>query len=65
MPGKRKRLFLDANKNRNLDDFLSGLKIETDKRDKIIDFVENLTFQKVKEASAASQERKSVIRLNR
>ncbi len=59
--GKRKKL--DASKNRKLDEFLSKLDIEEEKKERIMEFVENLAFEKLKEASIKQQ--KPFIRLKR
>ena len=48
---RRKKKQADAGKNRKLDEFLKALKIEGEKRDKIVSFVEELTFQQLKELS--------------
>ena len=48
---RRKKKQPDAGKNRKLDEFLKALKIEGDKRDRIVSFVEELTFQQLKELS--------------
>lgn len=59
--GKRKKL--DASKNRKLDEFLSKLDIDAGKKEQIMEFVENLAFEKLKEASIKQQ--KPFIRLKR
>ncbi len=59
--GKRKKF--DASKNCKLDEFLSKLDIESEKRGKIMEFVENLAFEKLKEASI--RQKKPFIRLKR
>lgn len=59
----RKRKKFDASKNRKLDEFLSRLEIEEGKKEQIIEFVENLAFEKLKEASIKQQ--KTFLRLKR
>lgn len=59
----RKRQRFDASKNRKLDEFLSKLDIENTKKEKIMEFVENLAFEKLKEASIKHQ--KPFLRLKR
>ncbi len=59
----RKRKKFDASKNMKLDEFLSRLDIEESKRERIMQFVENLAFEKLKEASINKQ--KPLIRLKR
>ncbi len=59
----RGRKKFDASKNRKLDDFLSRLDIEEEKKEQIMEFVENLAFEKLKEASVKQQ--KPFIRLKR
>lgn len=59
----RKRKRLDASKNRKLDEFLSELDIEDTKKGRIIEFVEKLAFEKLKEASIKQQ--KPFLRLKR
>jgi hypothetical protein len=58
---RRKRF--DPTKNRNLDEFLTKLKIEADKKDEIMDFVEKLAFEKVKEASIKRKKPRQLLRL--
>ena len=48
----RRKIKFDPTKNRKLDEFLTQLHIKDEKKDKIMEFVENLTFEKVKEASS-------------
>lgn len=50
MSGKRKKR-IDVN-NKRLDLFLTELKIEQDKKQKILDYVENLTFDTLSRRSA-------------
>ena len=50
MGGRRKKQ-IESSKNRRLDEFLKALKIEGEKRDRIVSFVEELTFQRLKELS--------------
>jgi len=57
---RRRRRKFDPTKNRKLDEFLSGLEIEQDKRDQIVEFIEKLAFDKIKEASLKP---KQVLRL--
>ncbi len=45
MPAKKKKL--DIDKNRRLDAFLTELQIEQDKKDQILKYVEELTFNVV------------------
>lgn len=59
----RKRKRFDASKNRKLDEFLSKLDIENTKKERIMEFVENLAFEKLKEASIKHQ--KPFLRLKR
>ncbi len=53
---RRKKEQVDAGKNRKLDEFLKGLRIEGEKRDKIVAFVEELTFKQLKELSTGVKE---------
>ncbi|MBI2580461.1 hypothetical protein HYV85_01500 [Candidatus Woesearchaeota archaeon] len=55
---KRKKKVADSGKNRKLDELLRGLKIEGEKRDKIVAFVEELTFKRMKELSTGVTEEK-------
>ncbi|MCP3682282.1 MAG: hypothetical protein GY861_06290 [bacterium] len=48
---KRKKKWLDAKKNKKLDEFLKTLDIEDDKREKILEEIENLTFDQLKSKS--------------
>ncbi|MFH1827957.1 MAG: hypothetical protein ABH824_01710 [Nanoarchaeota archaeon] len=48
MRGKKGKKRLDAAKNKRLDIFLEKLEIEQDKREKIVNYVENLTFETLK-----------------
>ena len=48
---RRRKKQADASKDRKLGEFLKALKIEGEKRDKIVSFVEELTFQRMKELS--------------
>ena len=57
MPKTRKKQ-IDASKDRKLDEFLKALKIEGEKRDKIVSFVEELTFKQLKELSTGVTEEK-------
>jgi len=57
---RRKKKF-DPTKNRKLDEFLNTLQIESEKKHQIMEFVENLTFEKIKEAGM--KKRKPVLRL--
>ena len=43
-------------KDRRLDEFLKQLKIEGEKRDKIVAFVEDLTFKQLKQLSTGIKE---------
>ena len=63
MANGRRRKKSDASKNRKLDEFLSRLEIEEEKKEQIMEFVEKLAFEKLKEASIKQQ--KPVIRLKR
>ena len=47
-PAKKKG---ETEKNRRLDAFLTELQIEQDKKDKILNYVEDLTFDIVKQKS--------------
>ncbi len=63
---RRKKKPLDAGKNRKLDDFLKALKIEDEKRDKIVSFVEDITFKQIKQLSTGikeGEEKKPKLRL--
>ncbi len=53
---RRKKNQADAAKNRKLDEFLRQLKIEGEKRDKIVAFVEELTFKQLKQLSTGIKE---------
>lgn len=53
---RRKKKQGEAGKNRNLNEFLKTLKIEGDKRDKIVAFVEELTFKQLKQLSTGIKE---------
>ena len=64
MPVRRKRRTFDASKNRKLNEFLSELEIDGRKKEQILEFVEQLTFETVKEASRRSREKKRVMTLN-
>ena len=64
MPVRRKRRAFDASKNRKLSEFLSELEIEGRKKEQILEFVEKLTFETIKEASRRSREKKRVMTLN-
>jgi len=46
-----RRKKFDPTKNRKLDEFLAKINVDDKKKDKILEFVENLTFEKIKEAS--------------
>ncbi len=54
---RRRKKQPDTGKNRKLDEFLKALKIENEKRDKIVSFVEELTFQRMKELSTGKREK--------
>ena len=58
MPQRRK---FDPTKNRKLDEFLTNINVDDKKKDKIMEFVENLTFERLKEASM--RKAKPVLRL--
>ena len=53
---RRKKKQADASKNRKLDGFLKALRIEDDKRDKIVAFVEDITFKQLKQLSTGVKE---------
>lgn len=53
---KRKKKEADSGKNRKLDEFLRQLKIEGEKRDKIVAFVEEITFRQLKQLSTGVKE---------
>ncbi|MBI2141301.1 hypothetical protein HYU16_02655 [Candidatus Woesearchaeota archaeon] len=53
---RRRKNQADATKNRRLDEFLKALKIEGEKRDKIVAFVEDLTFKQLKQLSTGIKE---------
>jgi len=63
MAKRRRRKKFDPTKNRKLDEFLTKLEIEDNKKDEIMDFVKNLTFEKVKEASIRRKQPKPGLRL--
>ena len=48
MGARRKKKKIDAGKNKRLDLFLEELEIEQDKREKIVKYVEDLTFKTLK-----------------
>lgn len=52
--GKKKQI--DVSKDHKLDEFLKGLRIEGEKRDRIVAFVEELTFKQLKELSTGIKE---------
>jgi len=56
--GRRKKEKFDSSKNRKLNEFLAELELEDDKKVKIVEYIENLTFQKLKEASVKSKSSK-------
>lgn len=63
---KRKQKQIDASKNSRLDEFLKALKIQGEKRDKIVAFVEELTFKQLKALSTGireDEEKKPKLRL--
>jgi len=62
MAGRGRKKF-DPTKNRKLHEFLSHLEIEDDKQDKIVQFMEELAFQRVKELTIRQREKKPVLRL--
>lgn len=64
MPVRRKQRTFDASKNRKLNEFLSEFEIDGRKKEQILEFVEQLTFETVKEASRRSREKKRVMTLN-
>ena len=53
---RRKKNQADAAKNRRLGEFLRQLNIEREKRDKIVAFVEELTFKQLKQLSTGIKE---------
>ena len=55
---RRKKKPSDAGKNRHLDEFLKQLQIEDEKRGKIVAFVEEITFERMKELSTGVTEEK-------
>jgi len=61
MPRKRRKL--DASRNRKLNEFLTDLQISKPKKEQIIEFVEKLTFERLKDASTKKQ--KPALRLKR
>jgi hypothetical protein len=62
----RKRKKENAGKNRNLDKFLKTLEIAEEKREKIVTFVEELTFQQLKGLVVPKEEeKKPKLRLNK
>ncbi|HIG98618.1 TPA: hypothetical protein HA231_04310 [Candidatus Woesearchaeota archaeon] len=66
MAGRKKQRQPDSGKNRKLDEFLRALKIAGEKRDRIVSFVEELTFKRLKELSTGvreGEERKPKLRL--
>lgn len=52
----RKKRSSEAGKDRKLDEFLKQLRIEGEKRGKIVAFVEELTFKRMKELSTGVKE---------
>ena len=52
---RRKKKQVDASKDRKLDEFLKGLRIEGEKRGKIVAFVEELTFKQLKKLSTGEK----------
>jgi len=52
--GKRRKP--EAEKNRNLEQLLKTLKIKDEKRDKIVAFVEELTFKQLKRLSTGKKD---------
>ncbi len=58
MGRKKRHKQLDVGKNRKLDEFLRQLRIEDEKRGKIVAFVEELTFKRMKELSTGIKEEK-------
>ncbi|MBI2145049.1 hypothetical protein HYU18_01865 [Candidatus Woesearchaeota archaeon] len=53
---KRRKKQAETGKNKKLDEFLKALKIEGEKRDKIVSFVEDLTFKQLKGLSTGVKE---------
>jgi hypothetical protein len=63
--GRRRKLD-QTGKNRKLLDFLTQLDIEEDKKQKIMKYIEQLTFERLKTVSVPEQESSGVrLRLNR
>ncbi len=58
MGRKKRHKQLDVGKDRKLDEFLRQLRIEDEKRGKIVAFVEELTFKRMKELSTGIKEEK-------
>ena len=56
MSGRKKKQA--GGKDRKLDELLKQLNIESEKRDKIVAFVEELTFKRMKELSTGVAEEK-------
>ena len=54
----RKKKQMDSSKNQKLDQFLKQLQIEGQKRGKIVAFVEELTFNTLKELSTGVKKEK-------
>ncbi len=52
----RKKKQPDTGKNRKLDELLKSLNIEEEKRNKIVSFVEEITFKRLKELSTGRKE---------
>ncbi|HLD97120.1 MAG TPA: hypothetical protein VI934_02140 [Candidatus Nanoarchaeia archaeon] len=53
---RRKKKPVDTSKDSKLDEFLKGLRIEGEKRSKIVAFVEELTFKQLKNLSTGVKE---------
>ena len=55
MAGRKKKIKFDPSKNRKLEEFLTQIEIKDEKKEQILAFVEQLTFEKIKEASRNSK----------
>ena len=52
---RKRRKTQDYSKNTRLDEFLSNLNIETEKKEQIIQFVEKVAFDRLKEISTKTK----------
>ena len=61
----RRRRKPDTSKNRKLDEFLTNLRIDEPKKERILEFVERLTFESLKAASTKDTKQGLRLRLRR